>query len=147
MKKLVLAAMVLVGTSAFALTLKEQKELKSANDELKDPESKIVKFVKEKCGYDIPVSVDEKLATPFLSENMTISGTCDQARDSIGSMCEDETSKVLIKKSIKKIACKLGGKDKKLDISIAGGTLTVGLNTKSSNIPQQVKEYLENNLK
>lgn len=146
MKKMILVIAALVGSTAMALTLKEQKQYKEWQAYLIDPDQSYVKTVKEKCGYDIPVTMEDKFVTPFMAENASAPSYCDTPRGTISSMCDDETSKTAIKKNIKKIECKLGAKQK-VEFKLSGGTLTMTVGVGASNLDEKAKEYLENNLK
>ena len=146
MGKIVLAILATFATSAMALTLKEQKQYKAWQAYLTDPSQSYVKSVKDKCGYDIPLTMEDKFTTTFMEANTHAASYCDSTRSAISSMCEDETSKAAIKKNIKKIECKLGTKEK-ADFKLNAGTLTFTVGLGASNLDDKVKEYLENNLK
>lgn len=146
MKKMIFAALALSCVTATALTLKEQKSFKETQDYLKDPDKSYMKSAKDKCGIDIPVTVEEKMVTPFMAENTSLPSYCDAPRSAISGMCEDETSKNSIKKSIKKIECKLGAKEK-VDFKLNGTTLVFTVGIGASNLEQKTRDFLENNLK
>jgi len=145
-KVLLMIALIAVGSTASALTLKEKKQVKEWNDYLADASSSYVKTVKDKCGYEIPLTMEDKFATPFMAANANAASYCDETRSKIASMCEDATSKEAIKAKIKKIHCVLAKKEDEASFKIAGGTLTFTVGVKASNLSDKVKEYLENNL-
>lgn len=145
MRTTILAILTLTSVTGFALTLKEQKQLKYVRDYMTGTESYREK-AKKNCGYDIPVNVDEKMVGPFMSENVSLVLFCDGPRSVVGDMCEDETSKAVIKKNIKKIECKLGKGEENV-LKLAGGTLTVTIGTKAHDSSAAHKEWLENNMK
>lgn len=146
MKKLILVLAAVATSSAMALTLKEQKQYKEWQKYLTDPDSSYVKTVKDKCGFDIPVTLEEKMVPSFMASNTHAGSYCDSTRSAIAGMCEDDTSKGAIKKNVKKVECKLGA-DGKVDFKLAAGTLTMTVGQGATNLDQKVKEYLENNLK
>lgn len=145
MKHVFIATVLVVSTSAFALTLKEKKQFAEWQDYLKSESSSYVKWTKDKCGYDIPVKMDEAFTTPFMEANTNAASYCDSARDAIQYMCEDKTSKEAITAKIKSIHCKLGKKEE-ASYKLNGTTLefTVGLG--APNLRDKTKEWLENNL-
>jgi hypothetical protein len=146
MKKIILAAAVVITSSAMALTLKEQKQFKQWQAYLTDASQSYVQSVQEKCGYAIPLTMEDKFVTPFMTENANAASYCDSTRSTISSMCDDATSKAAIKKNIKKINCKLGKKEE-ASYKLAGGTLTFTVGVGASNLENKAKEFLENNLK
>jgi hypothetical protein len=139
-------ALMAVGSSASALTFKEKKQYQEWVNYLKDENSSYVKTVKDKCGYDIPVTIEDKFTTPFMAANAHAAAFCDETRSQISSMCEDATSKEAIKAKIKKIQCVLAKKEDEASFKLAGGTLTFTVGVKASNLGDKVKEFLENNL-
>ena len=145
-KVLLMIALIAVGSTASALTLKEKKQVKEWNDYLVDASSSYVKTVKDKCGFEIPLTMEDKFVTPFMAANANAASYCDETRNQISSMCEDATSKEAIKAKIKKIQCVLAKKEDEASLKIAGGTLTFTVGVKASNLSDKVKEYLENNL-
>lgn len=145
MKRLMIAAILLCSAAAGALTLKEQKKYKEWQEYLTG-DSSYRDEVTKKCGYDIPVTMGPEFATPFMAANAHAPSFCDATRSAISGMCEDETSKTVIKKNIKKVDCKLG-KVKEAAFKLSGGTLTFTVGVDASNLDDKVKEWLENNLK
>ncbi len=147
MKKVLLTlALIAVSSSASALTLKEKKQFKEWTDYLADASSSYVKTVKDKCGYEIPLTMEDKFTTPFMAANANAASYCDETRSKISSMCEDATSKDAIKAKIKKIHCVLAKKEDEASFKLAGGTLTFSVGVKASNLSDKVKDFLENNL-
>lgn len=145
MKSFAFLFIALLSTTSMALTLKEQKKMKEAKDYVAGDDSYKDETVK-KCGYDIPLTIEAKMVTPFMEGNYSLPSYCDSPRGTISGMCEDETSKTAIKKAIKKIDCKLG-KEGEVAFKLNGGTLTFTVGVNSSNLEQKTKEWLENNLK
>ena len=145
MKLLGLALIVLgfVSTS-HALTLKEKKQLADWQTELETGDA-ATQF-KTKCGYAMPVTLDEKFVTPFMETDMTASGSCDQAMGSMATMCEDATSKASINKQVKKLNCKFASKGPAA-FKLVGTTLEFTFSSESSNLDSQTKTFLENNLR
>lgn len=141
-----LFAMMAISSTASALTLKERKQYKEWQEYLVDTSSSYVKTVKDKCGYDIPVTMEDKFTTPFMAASANAASYCDEARSRISSMCEDATSKEAIKAKIKKIHCTLAPKEEEASFKLAGGTLTFTFGVKASNLGDKVKDFLENNL-
>lgn len=146
MKKFIVL-LALISTSVSALTLKEKKQLADWQTGLDavDSSEYYRGHFKTKCGYDMPLKLDEKFVTPFMEANTSAAAYCDAARSSMSSMCDDKMSKEAISKKIKSISCKLG-KPEEASLKIAGSTLefTVGLG--AANLDQKVREFLENNL-
>ena len=147
MRILILLSLVLgFSFSAQALTLKEKQKLEYYKKQLTDPSGdNYLKTFKEKCGYDLPVTFDEKMITPFLAENTSVSAYCDAPRSSLSGMCDDATAKDAIKGKIKKVSCKLGKKEEKA-IKLVNGDLqfTVGLG--AGNLDEFIRTWAENNL-
>jgi hypothetical protein len=135
-----------VGSVAYGLTLAEKKKFNEWQEYLKDENSSYVKTVKTKCGYDIPVALDEKFTTTFMKEGANAASYCDETRSKISYMCEDATSKEAIKSKIKKIQCTHAKNAEDATFKLTGGTLTFTYGVKASNIGDKVKEFLENNL-
>lgn len=134
-------------TSAHALTLKEKKEWAKVQEDLKNPSHSASGHVKEKCGYELPVKIDEAMLTPFLTAGKSLVGFCDAPRSKIASMCDDKTTKEAVSKQVKSISCHLAKKSDDVILKMSGTTLDVTLGTESSNLEDKVKEFLENNLK
>ncbi len=132
-------------SSASALNLKEKKQLNDWQAYLKDPGQSYIGKVKENCGFSPAVSLDEKMVTPFMTENANAASYCDAVLSTMSGMCEDATAKPMIVKSIKKIDCKLGKKGE-VAFALKGGTLTFTYGVGGSNLNEKTKEYLENNL-
>ncbi len=135
-----------IGSTSLALTLKEKKQYKEWSDYLKDPSASYAKTVKDKCGYEIPATLEEKLTTPFMTENANAASYCDEVRSKISDMCSDATSKDAIKAKVKKVNCVLAAKPEDATFKISGGTLTFSFGVKASNLGDKAKEFLENNL-
>jgi hypothetical protein len=133
-------------STASALSLKEKKQLQAWQSYLQDESSSYAKTVKDKCGYEIPVAIEEKFITPFMAENANAASYCDETRSQISSMCEDSTTKEAIKSKIKKIQCVLAKKEDEASLKLSGGTLVFSVGAKASNLGDKVKEFLENNL-
>ena len=110
-KHLVALVIFAIAGSAQALTLKEKKQFADWQAYLKDGSQSYVKTVKEKCGFEIPVTLDEKFTTPFMEKNANAASYCDTPRSTLSSMCGDATAKNEITKKVKKITCKLGKPD------------------------------------
>ena len=143
MKKLFVLVLALsFATPAFALTLKEKKQVQAWNDYLKDESQSYVKSFKDKCGYDLPVTMEEKFATPFMEANTNAASYCDSPRSAMSGMCEDATSKDSIAKQVKKVDCKLGEKGK-VNIKLTGTTLTFTVGVEAANLDDAVKTFLE----
>jgi hypothetical protein len=142
----ILVAAMFVG-SAGALTLKEQKKWKDWQEYLKSPDQSYIGKVKEKCGYEIPLTMEEKFVTPFMAANAHAASYCDSTRSAISGMCADDTSKAAIAKNIKKIVCKYAAKEGEVGFALNGGTLTMTVGLNAANLDAKVTEYLENNLK
>lgn len=141
-----LVALFSISLSAQALTLAEKKQYASWKEEMGDASKTYsLERFKKNCGYDMPVSLDEKMVTPFMAANASLTSYCDSPRSVLGSMCEDATSKAEIVKKVKKITCLLG---KKGEISYKlNGTevvYTVGLD--AANLDDAAKKFFENNL-
>lgn len=134
-----------VASSAQALTLAEKKQVKEWNDYLKDESQSYVKSVKDKCGIDLPLTMDEKLVTVFMGKNANAASYCDSTREGISSMCEDETSKKEIIAKIKSISCKLG-KGEESSYSLKNQVLTFTVGPDAGNLPDKVKAFLEKSL-
>jgi hypothetical protein len=147
MKKILMMFMLFSCTSAFALSLKEQKELMSWKESLsKNYSEGHAAQVVAKCGYEIPAELDEKLVAPYIGKGQCGYCPCDQAFEAIAKLCEDDMSKAAIKKSIKKLSCKLG-KNGEAGFALNGTTLSVSYAYDAPYMVDKVKEYLENNLK
>jgi hypothetical protein len=145
MKKAVMFTLILgLGFAAQALTLKERKKMKDWQDYLNDKEGySYVKTVKEKCGFDIPVTINGN-PTPFM--DVHAGAYCDAPRSQISGMCTDETYKAAIKASVAKITCVLGNKEKEVKFQLKNKELTFTVGVNASNLEQKTKEFLENNL-
>ncbi|MES2525672.1 MAG: hypothetical protein V4598_01240 [Bdellovibrionota bacterium] len=144
MKKFIVL-LALVTTTASALTLKEKKQFAEWQEYLTSESSSYVKWTKDKCGYDIPVKMEEAFVTPFMTENTNAASYCDSAREAIQSMCEDKMSKDAISKKIKSISCKLGKKEE-IAYKINGSVLEFTVGIGAANLKDKTKEWLENNL-
>jgi hypothetical protein len=132
-------------SSASALNLKEKKQFNDWQAYLKDPAQSYVGTVKTKCGYEIPVTIDEKFTTPFMADNANAASYCDATRSTISGMCDDATAKPMIVKTKKKIDSYYV-KKYEATLALKGGTLTFTVGLGASNLDEKVKTYLENNL-
>ncbi len=148
MKKFALV-LTLVTTSAFALTLKEKKQLADWQEGLANPNSSdfYAGTFKTRCGYDLPVKIDEKMVTPFMEKGYSLAAYCDAPRSQMSSMCEsDKMYKEAISKKVKAVSCKFSSKPEDLSFKLAGTTLEVTMGLETANIESKTKEWLENNL-
>jgi hypothetical protein len=136
----------LVCFSAIALTPKEAEKFKYWQDYLKDPKQSYSEKVKTNCGYEIPITIDEKFVTPFMTANTHAASYCDSTRSAIASLCKREAIKPYVVRNIKKIDCKFG-KEKEVAFNLNGGTFTFTVGLHTPNLDEKVKEYLENNMK
>lgn len=145
MKQITLIALLALSFSAQALTLKEKKQMGEWRAYLASESESYVKTTKDKCGIDIPVTMEDAFATPFMTASANAASYCDATRSAISTMCNDATSKAEIVKKVKKITCKLG-KEKEKTFKFNGTELvfTVGLN--ASNLDEAVTKFLEDNL-
>jgi hypothetical protein len=141
---LLVLATVLVAQPAFALTLKEKKQLAAWNEQVKGADSHVAQ-VKQKCGFDLAVSLDEKMLAPFMAENTSAAAYCDSGASAIAGLCEDPASKAEIVKKVKKVDCK-NGKAGEAAIALKGSTLEIAVGPGTSNLDEKVKTFLENNL-
>ncbi|HWU44778.1 MAG TPA: hypothetical protein VN132_15105 [Bdellovibrio sp.] len=146
--KAFVAILALAICSTAGAGLKETKQLKEWNDYLKDPSKSYSQTFKDKCGYNMDVTLDEKFVTPFLADNSNAASFCDTPRSVMAGMCADATSKQAITKDVKKIACKYSSEKAKLEFKLDKKTkvleMTVGVG--AANIDTVAKTYLENNL-
>lgn len=146
MKKQIIAlAVFAVAVSASALTLKEKKQFADWQTYLKSADQSYVKTVKDKCGIDIPVTLEEKFTTPFMEKNANAASYCDAPRSTLASMCDDATSKTEIVKKVKKITCKLGKPDE-ATFKLSGTELVFTVGVSASNLDEKAKEFFEKNL-
>lgn len=143
-KYLAIALLLVAGSFSQALTLKEKKELAEAQTRIAGDEGHASQF-KKNCGFSMPVTIDEKLATPLMA-NSTSFMICAQPVEAMASMCGDATSKEAIKAKVKKVTCKFGGSDGKAEFKLVGGDLQVSITGKPPYIIPLAKEFLENNL-
>ena len=147
LKFILVTVLIAVGSFANALTLKERKTLTEWKTYLTDPAADgNTKYFKDKCGYDLPVTIDEKTVTPFMAANASAPSYCDEARGTMGKMCDDDKeNKKAISDKIKKVSCHLG-KEGEYTLKLNGTELVVTMGVNSSNLPEKIKEFLENNL-
>ncbi len=145
MKHVFIVLSLVLSFQVSALTLKEKKQFAEWQDYMKSDSSSYIKTFKDKCGYDMPVTIDEKFVTPFMEANTSAPAYCDTPRSVMSSMCDDKLSKEAISKKIKAVTCKLG-KGEEASYKFNGSTLefTVGLG--ASNLDDKTKAWLENNL-
>ena len=145
MKHVFIVLALVISAQASALTLKERKQFADWQEYLKSESSSYIKTFKDKCGYDMPVTMEDKFVTPFMEANTSAPSYCDSPRSVMASMCDDKLSKEAISKKIKAVTCKLG-KAEEASFKLNGSTLefTVGLG--ASNLDDKAKAWLENNL-
>lgn len=148
MVKLFAILVLAISSTSFALTLKEKKKFEEWNEYLKNPSSSYIKTFKDKCGYDLPVTMEEAFVTPFMTGNSNAASYCDTPRSVMSSMCEDATSKKAITDAIKKVTCKYTSKKGVLDFKIdkKSKTLEMTVAIDASNLDEKTKTFLENNL-
>lgn len=147
--KLMIALILLLGTSlsASALTLKEKREYEKWKTQLSKEESgSYYNAIIQKCGYEVKVSLDEKLVVPFVADNSDASSYCNSALSAISFMCEDAIAKPMIKKNISKVTCNLGEKGKE-SFKLSSGNFVFTFGLGATNLDQKIREFLENNLK
>jgi len=132
-------------SASFALTLKEKKELKAANDYIAGDEG-YAKTAKEKCGVDFKTTIDEKMVGPFLKDNFSVGSSCGAGVEALADLCgkDEETKKAVVDK-IKSVKCMLGEKEK-ASYKINGSVLEMTIGAGAPNLNYNLKEYLENNL-
>ncbi len=151
MKYFLILAIVTFGLSfeSQALNIKEKKQLKAWKQYMDDPSQSYGKWFKDKCGYDLPVVIDEGLVKPFMAANTSAASYCDSPRSVMQAMCGDKDMKEIVlpefKKKIKKVVCKMSN-DKELTLKIEKGALTMMVKPGTSNLDKKVKDFLENNL-
>jgi hypothetical protein len=146
-KKLNLILTILaIASVSSALNLKQTKTYNQWKEYLsKKSTDGFSDEVVKKCGYEIPVDLDEKTVVPFTAENTSAALFCDATLSTIAQMCEDATAKPMIKKSITKISCVLGKKQES-SFKLSGGVLTFTFGLGASNLEEKAKDFLENNL-
>ena len=146
MKTTIAAALFfVVSSSAFAMNLAEKKQFAEWQAYLTDASQSHVETAKKNCGYDIPVTIEDKFTTPFMAANTSAASYCDSARSTISDMCQDAMSKAEITKKIKKITCKLG-KAEEATFKLNGTELVFTVGLGASNLEQKTKKFLESNL-
>lgn len=142
-KFITIVAISLFSFSAFSLTLIERKKQAEWQEEIKTGGYSTT--FKSKCGYDMPLTMEEKFVTPFMAANTSAPSYCDSTRSAMSSMCDDKLSKEAITQKIKKVECKLGAKGQK-DLKLNGTTLVFTVGLDASNLDDAVKTFLEHNL-
>lgn len=132
-------------SSAFAQTIAEKKQMAKWNETIAEDKKHFV----EKCGYDIPVTLDPKFVAPFLARNANAGSYCSEALSAMAKICGDADSKATIAKNVKKLDCKLGTQpetDRDPKFTVKGGTLTFEFTWHSANLSDNAVKFLENNL-
>jgi hypothetical protein len=147
MKRIILfSALLAIAFTAHALTLKEKQQLATWQESLNKPGEGYGQLFKDKCGYDLPISIDEKMTTPFIAARANAASYCDSVREAIADMCSDNIAKDAIKSKVKKLSCTSGAKDDDANLKLNNGTLTFAVGHNASNIGDKVKKFLEDNL-
>ena len=147
MKRLIVLFLMLgFCSTSSALTLKEKKQFEDWKKYTTDESQSYVKTVKNKCGINIPLTLDEKMVTPFMEVNANAASYCDSMRSAISSMCDDATSKASIVKQVKSATCKNGPKEK-VSLKLVSKNLEMTVGPGAANLDDAVKAFLENNLK
>lgn len=142
---LIVSLMVGFASAAHALTLKEKQKKESWTKELADEKNYEVKEFKAKCGYDIPITFEDKMVTAFLEKNTDLPSYCGAPRDAMRGMCKDETAKKEITAKVKKITCKLGA-EKEKSFKLENGELILTVAPGATNLEQEATKWFENNL-
>ena len=135
--------LLFVTTSAFALNLNEKTQMAKWNEHLKGTDGHGPTF-KANCGYELPVSFDENMVTPFMAKNSDVATNCDLARSAMADMCKKPIQKAAIAK-IKSLHCKLG-KEEEVSFKISKTALEFTVGVSAPNIEDKTREFLENNL-
>lgn len=134
-----------ISLSAQALTLAEKKQIAKWKEDIGSSTEYSSEQFKKKCGYDMPVSLDEKMVTPFMADNSSLPAFCDSPRSVMASMCDDAISKTEITKKVKKVTCLLGKKGE-ISYKLNGTELVYTVGLGASNLDEAAKKFLENNL-
>jgi hypothetical protein len=146
MKRIILSlACLTFAFSAHALNLKEKKEYEGWKAALNAADGPVDSF-KAKCGYAIPVTLDEKLVAPFMAENASGDGFCANALSVMAGLCEDAMTKKAISSQVKKLNCQLGKKGES-SVALKGTELVFSFGVGASNLEDKVRDFLNNNLK
>ena len=144
----ILASCLAIGlaASANALTLKEKKDFESEKALLMKADSYDVTNFKEKCGFHLPITMDEGMVAPFMAANTSMASFCGIPRNKMANMCDDATTKAAIKTKIKSMKCMYNTKKDEVSFAIKGGVLELKVGEKASEFSDKFKDFLENNL-
>lgn len=146
MKKMMVGVVALMlGGTAFALTMKERQQVEKWHKALEGSTSQ-GRFVKTRCGVDIPAAFDEDMVTPFMEANASAAAYCDSAREAIGMLCADATAKKAVVEQIAKVSCKVAPKGT-VSFKLGAKTFEMSVGPDVSNLSAKAKKYLEDNLK
>ena len=146
MKKIALVIAVLAAAVVVqAQTAKETKQMLEWKAYLTDASQSYMKTAKDKCGFDIPVTMEPKFAAPFMTANANAASYCDTPRSALSSLCDDPTYKAAIVKKVKKISCKLGKPDEK-SLKFNGTEVIFTVGVSASNLDEAAKKFFEDKL-
>ena len=133
---------VAVEADAPSFNLKERQEKKNWEANMEDS----VSLFNKRCGYELEVSLDDDLVKPFMEAGKGAGAFCDEIVNGMAYMCDDEMTKEAITEEVKSLHCAYGAdKEVGFDLS-AEGQMTAKIGTDSSNIGDQTKAYLMENL-
>jgi len=133
---------MLIATPALALTLAEKKQYQDWQEDIAEDAA----YFKEKCGYELPVTMNESMVTPFMEQNTSASSYCEGVIQTMASMCEDALSKQAITEKVKSVTCDYKKGETKGAWSLNEGMLTFSSDVGTPNISEETQKWLENNL-
>jgi hypothetical protein len=131
-----------------ALTLGERNEMQKWRTSFTDGSGDMhVEYFQQRCGYTLPVTLDDSLAAPFMAKHSNAAGYCDAALSEMGGMCEESAiSKEAIATKVKALHCRYSAGDKGSFTLSPEGVLDFSFDVDSSNLEDKTKEFLEKNL-
>jgi hypothetical protein len=142
-KLLPILLIALFATPAFALTLAEKNKMQVWQEEIM---AEAAEF-KAACGYDLPVTLDEAVATPFMEQHVSASDYCSSALSAMTDMCANATAKEAIAAKVKSVNCMYKKGLPSAELSMAeDGVLSFSFDAGNANLETDITSFLENNL-
>ena len=133
--------------SVSALSLKEKKRLKSWIDSMSGNEPPA--WVKKHCKKDISFKIDEAMVKPFIEANIHGGGTCSELASHLDTLCrydKDNLVKPAVKEKLDSVLCTVNKDPSKLEFKFKEKVIVASIGTKSVNVGENFRKWLENNL-
>ena len=149
-----LSHLFVVGSLLIAATASAQSvKLKKAWDKVDEENKEVAARIKEKCGVDIAIKVDQKSFDTQESVESPARWCGSGIASVLPNLCEDADYKAAVVKNVKSVMCvrdtKLGRESKDnygTKFSLKGGVFEARYHENSANLDEYARKFLKDNL-